>query len=57
MFNPDVIAAVLEHQGGAKLLGDYLECRRLLEIEAAGLAAERATGDDLDGAVRRARAR
>jgi GntR family transcriptional repressor for pyruvate dehydrogenase complex len=47
MFSPEVIAAVLEHQGGTKLLGDYLECRRLLEIEAAGLAAQRATADDL----------
>jgi DNA-binding FadR family transcriptional regulator len=47
MFSPEVIAAVLEHQGGTKLLGDYLECRRLLEIEAAGLAAQRATAQDL----------
>lgn len=47
MFSPEVIAAVLEQQGGAKLLGDYLECRRLLEIEAAGLAAQRATAQDL----------
>ena len=47
MFSPEVIAAVLEHQGGTKLLGDYLECRRLLEIEAAGLAAQRATARDL----------
>jgi GntR family transcriptional repressor for pyruvate dehydrogenase complex len=43
MFNPDVIAAVLSSDRGPQLLGDYLECRRLLEIEAAGLAAERAT--------------
>ena len=43
MFNPDVIAAVLASDRGPQLLGDYLECRRLLEIEAAGLAAERAT--------------
>ena len=43
MFNPDVIAAVLSGDRGPQLLGDYLECRRLLEIEAAGLAAERAT--------------
>jgi DNA-binding FadR family transcriptional regulator len=43
MFNPDVIAAVLAGDRGPQLLGDYLECRRLLEIEAAGLAAERAT--------------
>jgi GntR family transcriptional repressor for pyruvate dehydrogenase complex len=43
MFNPDVIAAVLKGDRGAQLLRDYLECRRLLEIEAAGLAAQRAS--------------
>jgi len=42
LFNPDVLGAVLEGEGGAAVLGEYLECRRLLEIEAAGLAAERA---------------
>lgn len=47
MFNPEVIAAVLAGDRGARLLGDYLECRRLLEIEAAALAAERATRADL----------
>jgi len=47
MLNPDVIAAVLQGEQGARLLGDYLECRRLLEIEAAGLAAQRATQADL----------
>jgi DNA-binding FadR family transcriptional regulator len=47
MLNPDVIAAVLGGEQGARLLGDYLECRRLLEIEAAGLAAQRATQADL----------
>jgi DNA-binding FadR family transcriptional regulator len=43
MFNLDVIAAVLQSDRGAELLQDYLECRRLLEIEAAALAAQRAT--------------
>lgn len=47
MLNPEVIAAVLASERGPKLLGDYLECRRLLEIEAAGLAAERATRPQL----------
>jgi DNA-binding FadR family transcriptional regulator len=42
LFNPDVLAAVLEGEQGAAVLGEYLECRRLLEIEAAGLAATRA---------------
>lgn len=47
MFNPEVIAAVLSGDQGAQLLGDYLECRRLLEIEAAALAAQRATRPQL----------
>lgn len=47
MFSLEVIEALLEHEGGTKLLSDYLECRRLLEIEAAALAARRATADDL----------
>jgi GntR family transcriptional repressor for pyruvate dehydrogenase complex len=42
LFNPDVLAAVLDSRHGAAVLGEYLECRRLLEIEAAGLAAQRA---------------
>lgn len=42
LFNPDVLSAVLEGEQGAAVLGEYLECRRLLEIEAAALAAERA---------------
>jgi DNA-binding FadR family transcriptional regulator len=36
LFNPDVLAAVLDGEHGAAVLGEYLE------IEAAGLAAERA---------------
>src|SRR5215208_5520659 len=45
MFNPDVIAAMLDSSRAADVLGEYLECRRLLEISAAALAAERATAD------------
>lgn len=45
LFHPDVIAAALEGAGAEQLLSDYLECRRIVEIEAAGLAAERASGD------------
>lgn len=45
LFDPDVIAASLAGAGAEGLLGDYLECRRIVEIEAAGLAAERASGD------------
>jgi GntR family transcriptional repressor for pyruvate dehydrogenase complex len=47
MLNPDVVSAILESERGSAVLGDYLECRRLLEIEAAGLAAERATEPQL----------
>ena len=47
MFSPDVLAALLEGARGARLLAEYLECRRILEIYAAGLAAERATAADL----------
>jgi len=47
MFSPDVLSAVLEGEHGAEVLGEYLECRRLLEIGAAGLAAERAKAADL----------
>lgn len=42
MFNPDVLQAVLRSEHGAGLLDEYLECRRILEITASGLAAERA---------------
>jgi GntR family transcriptional repressor for pyruvate dehydrogenase complex len=47
MFSPDVLAALLDGARGAALLGEYLECRRILEISAAGLAAERASTEDL----------
>lgn len=49
MFNPDVLAALLDGPSGTDVLREYLECRRLLEIEAAGMAAERASEDDLKG--------
>jgi DNA-binding FadR family transcriptional regulator len=42
VFDPDVLSAVLEGEGGNELLAEYLECRRIIEVEAAGLAAERA---------------
>jgi DNA-binding FadR family transcriptional regulator len=47
VFDPDILAALLDSDQGATILGEYLECRRILEIEAVGLAAERATEDDL----------
>jgi GntR family transcriptional repressor for pyruvate dehydrogenase complex len=47
VFDPDILAALLDSEQGAAILGEYLECRRILEIEAVGLAAERATEQDL----------
>jgi GntR family transcriptional repressor for pyruvate dehydrogenase complex len=42
VFDPDVLAALVRSDRGAHVLGEYLESRRILEVEAAGLAAERA---------------
>jgi GntR family transcriptional repressor for pyruvate dehydrogenase complex len=47
VFDPDVLAAILESERSGQILGDYLECRRLLEVQAAGLAAERASDADV----------
>jgi len=47
VFDPDVLAAILESERSGQILGDYLECRRLLEVQAAGLAAERASEADV----------
>lgn len=43
VFDPDVLAALVSGDRAAYVLAEYLESRRLLEVEAAGLAAERAT--------------
>ena len=40
VFDPDVLAATLDSERGSEVLAEYLECRRILEVEAAGLAAE-----------------
>jgi DNA-binding FadR family transcriptional regulator len=47
IFDPDVLAAVLETDRGSEVLAEYLECRRILEVEAAGIAAERAGRRDV----------
>lgn len=47
VFDPDVLASLLDSEQGAAILAEYLECRRILEIEAAGLAAQRATEQHL----------
>jgi GntR family transcriptional repressor for pyruvate dehydrogenase complex len=49
LFDPEVLAATLDSERGSDVLAQYLECRRVLEVEAAGLAAERATKKDLQG--------
>jgi GntR family transcriptional repressor for pyruvate dehydrogenase complex len=43
VLDPHVLSALLDSDRGGKVLAQYLECRRILEVEAAGLAAERAT--------------
>jgi GntR family transcriptional repressor for pyruvate dehydrogenase complex len=43
LFDVDVLTAALASPEADRLLGEYLECRRIIEVEAAGLAAERAT--------------
>jgi DNA-binding FadR family transcriptional regulator len=47
-FDPDVLAALLEGPKAVEVLSEYIECRRILEVEAAGLAAQRAGPDGLD---------
>jgi DNA-binding FadR family transcriptional regulator len=47
VFDPDVLAAMLETERGTEVLAEYLECRRILEVEAAGIAAERAGKRDI----------
>src|SRR5919204_2548968 len=47
VFSPDVLSALLAAEHGPRILGEYLECRRILEIEAVGLAAKRADHADL----------
>jgi GntR family transcriptional repressor for pyruvate dehydrogenase complex len=51
VFDADLLVALLESDRGSEILGQYLECRRILEVEAAGLAAERASKKDLDRAA------
>jgi DNA-binding FadR family transcriptional regulator len=47
VFDPDVLAATLDSERGSDVLAEYLECRRILEVEAAGLAADRAHKRDV----------
>jgi DNA-binding FadR family transcriptional regulator len=47
VFDPDVLSALLGARRGADILDAYVECRRILEIAAVGLAAARAGEQDL----------
>ena len=47
LFDADVIKAALGGAAAVPLLGDYLECRRMIEIAGAGLAAARASGEQV----------
>jgi GntR family transcriptional repressor for pyruvate dehydrogenase complex len=47
VFDPDVLGALIDADQGASILTEYLQCRRVLEIEAVGLAAERAGDREL----------
>lgn len=51
-LDPDVLRPLLTGPYSVGVLEGYMECRRILEVEAAGLAAERATDDDLDAMAR-----
>jgi DNA-binding FadR family transcriptional regulator len=50
-FDPDVLVVLLEGPQANAILGQYLECRRILEVEAAGLAAQRASAAELRDAA------
>jgi DNA-binding FadR family transcriptional regulator len=47
VFDPDVLSALLAARRGTDLLEAYVECRRILEVAAVGLAASRAREQDL----------
>ena len=46
-LDPDVVGALLAADRGDEFLGEYVECRGILELEAVALAAERAGAEDL----------
>jgi DNA-binding FadR family transcriptional regulator len=47
VLDPEVLDALLAAPEGKRLENEALECQRLLEVQAAGLAAERAGNADL----------
>jgi DNA-binding FadR family transcriptional regulator len=48
VFDPEVVVALLDAPGGERFAAEARECQRILEVEAAGLAAERRTDEDLE---------
>lgn len=47
VLDADVLTATLATGRSADILGDFLETRRILEVEAVALAAEKGSEDDL----------
>jgi DNA-binding FadR family transcriptional regulator len=47
VLDADVLAALMPTPASVGVLTHYLECRRIIETEAAALAAQRASGKDL----------
>jgi DNA-binding FadR family transcriptional regulator len=49
VLDSDVLSALMPFPASVSVLTHYLECRRILETEAAALAAQRASGKHLAG--------
>jgi DNA-binding FadR family transcriptional regulator len=52
VLDADVLSGLITGRAGVSVIRDVLECRRILEVEAAGLAAERAETDAIAGVQR-----
>jgi GntR family transcriptional repressor for pyruvate dehydrogenase complex len=48
IFDPELLRALLSSAEGERLAAEARECQRLLALEAAALAAERAANEDLE---------
>jgi DNA-binding FadR family transcriptional regulator len=48
VFDPDVLAGMLDSSRQRGVLAEYLEALRILEVQAAGVAAERAKRRDVE---------
>jgi GntR family transcriptional repressor for pyruvate dehydrogenase complex len=48
LLDERIVSALLQTAASTEVLGEFLECRRILEVEAAGLAATRASGMDIN---------